>query len=73
MMIKLSILLTFFLVSFAYAHPNHMSFENVQHDVVQTQGVVTDADKIMHVEELIKHDDVVPCIEQHKEVPCKKK
>jgi hypothetical protein len=72
-MIKLSILLTFVLVSFAYAHPNHMSFENVQHDVVQTQGVVTGSDKITHADESVKHTDTVPCTEQHKEVPCKKK
>jgi len=74
MMIRLSILLTFFSISFAYAHPNHMSFEDVQHNDEQTQAVLTNTDKVTyHKDEKIKHSEIIPCTEQHKIVPCKKK
>lgn len=74
-MIKISILLTFFTISFAYAHPNHMTFENVQHNSEQTPGISTHSDKIAHngMQEKLQHNDIIPCMEQHKTMPCKKK
>ncbi len=73
-MIKISILLTFFTISFAYAHPNHMSYESVQHnDADQTLSLFNDSDKMTHMKEELGHSDIIPCKEQHKTVPCKKK
>lgn len=73
MKITLSIIITLVSISFAHAHSNHMSFENVQHDVEQTQDVNNQSSQIRHsVNEGTKHNDV-PCVEQHKTTPCKKK
>jgi len=73
-MIKLSILLTFFTISSAYAHPNHMSFENTKHNSEHT-SINADTDKITHnsTQEQSGHNDIIPCTEQHKNTPCKKK
>ncbi len=77
-MIKLSILFTFFTlftISYAYAHPNHMSFEEVKHNNEHTSTTNTDTDKITHnnTQEQSGHSDIIPCTEQHKNTPCKKK
>lgn len=72
-MIKISIILTFFTISLAYAHPNHMTFENTPHDK-QISGVSAETDKLIHnsIEEKSGHSDILPCVEQHKALPCKK-
>lgn len=73
----LLILLSLLSISVAYAHPNHMTFEDVQHNSMQIKNTFNASDKINHiaVEEKQGHSDTVPCIEQqqHKSVPCKKK
>ena len=74
-MIRISILLlTFFTISLAYAHPNHMSYEDALHnDENQSHSIFNDSDKITHIKEELGHTDTIPCTEQHKAVPCKKK
>lgn len=73
-MIKISILVTFFSISFAYAHPNHLSHEDVQHNNVEQAGRLFNAsDKMTQRNEESGHSDIIPCTEQHKTVPCKKK
>ncbi|MCW8929374.1 MAG: hypothetical protein OQL19_03935 [Gammaproteobacteria bacterium] len=76
MKIQLVILFSLFSISLAYAHPNHMSFENIQHNTVQIKSTITSQDKLNQT--LIEehhHSDTVPCVEeqQHKSLPCKKK
>jgi len=73
MKILMAVLLACCFISFAYAHPNHMNFEVVKHDNVQSQRMITDGDKITHkaMEEQSGHSDM-PCTEQHKSVPCEK-
>lgn len=65
-------LLVVFSISLAYAHPNHMSFEAVKHD---EQSKQSESEKMTHrvIEEKYGHHDTVPCTEQHKAMPCKKK
>ena len=57
-------LLCMFCVSSAYAHPNH-----------QAQNLSADVDNLPHetTEEKHGHDEIAPCVEQHKALPCKKK
>ena len=61
----------------AYAHPNHMSFENVQHEAQNSrQTSINNTDKLLHdnQEHQHRHGDLIPCKEQqHKASPCKKK
>ncbi len=74
-MIKASIFLVFFTFSSAYAHPVHMTHEGVQHEAEQVSGSLIHTDKIAHdsLQEKTRHSDMIPCTEQHKELPCKKK
>ena len=61
----------------AYAHPNHMSFENIQHETqYNRQTSINNTDKLLHdsQEQQHRHGDLIPCKEQqHKASPCKKK
>ena len=60
----------------AYAHPNHMSFEDILHEVQNSwQSSIHTTDKLLHdsQEQQHKHSDLIPCKEQqHKASPCKK-
>ncbi|MCU7801467.1 MAG: hypothetical protein KZQ70_15385 [gamma proteobacterium symbiont of Lucinoma myriamae] len=49
-----------------------MSFEAVKHD---EQNKQSESEKMTHrvIEEKYGHLDTVPCTEQHKAMPCKKK
>ena len=73
-MFKVSIILTFFTISLAYAHPNHTTFDNIQHNSEQTADISTVSNKMKHnsTNENLGHSDIIPCMEQHKIIPCKK-
>lgn len=76
MKIQSLILLSLFSVSLVYAHPNHMSFEDIQHNTDQIKKTLTELDTLKHkaVDEKHSHKNITPCIEQqHKSMPCKKK
>lgn len=77
MNIKLLILLSAVSISSAYAHPNHMSFENVQHSETQQKHSHVTAEPLEYSprEEKLKHSDSKPCGQQaqHKTMPCKQK
>ena len=71
---KLLILFSLFFTSLACAHPNHMSFEDVQHDINSISISVDSDNSVIQIrEEEYGHKEFVPCTEQHREVPCKKK
>jgi hypothetical protein len=75
---KLLILLSLFSISLAYAHPNHMTFEVVQHEGEQNKIIKAIPDKLNHTtieEKYGHHSDTEPCKEQtqHKTIPCKRK
>lgn len=76
MNIKLLILLSLFSISLAYAHPNHMTFEDIQHNTAQIKSASAIPDKLTHtaIEEKHGHGNAMPCTQQqqHKTVPCKK-
>lgn len=74
-MIKFSVILSSFTISLAYAHPNHMTHEDVQHNAEQTSAIYRVSEKMAHksMEEKLGHSEILPCTEQHKEMPCKKK
>jgi len=77
MNIKLLVLLSLISISSAFAHPNHMSFENVQHNEQQQAYSHSISERLAHTarEEKLKHGDSKPCRQQtqHKAIPCKKK
>ena len=71
---KLLILFSLFFTSLAFAHPNHMSFEDVRHDLNSMSISVDSANTVIPIrEEKHGHKELVPCTEQHREVPCKRK
>lgn len=78
---KLLMLVSLFSISLvsslAWAHPNHMSFEDVRHSTDQINSVPVIPDKLHHtaIEEKHGHSDAAPCMQQqqHKTVPCKRK
>ncbi|MDX2506451.1 MAG: hypothetical protein QNL62_18510 [Gammaproteobacteria bacterium] len=72
---KFLLLMALFFTSWAQAHPNHMSFEDVRHNGHQVQSTTTKSDnsRMGNREEKYAHNDSVPCVEQHKKVPCKRK
>lgn len=61
----------------SHAHPNHMSFENVEHEAqINQNDQIIKTDVLLHdtQEQRHKHRDVIPCKDQqHKASPCKKK
>ena len=68
------ILISFFFTSLSYAHPNHMSFENITHDQSKIHKLSDDSNVLKQnsMEEKHGRDDIVPCTEHHKTTPCKK-
>ncbi len=78
MKISLLILLSLFTVSLANAHPNHMTFEEVQHHkTVSDKNASRISGKLNHTIEN-GHNEPTPCAKQviepqHKTIPCKKK
>ena len=75
MKITALIMFAFFTISFAYSHPNHMSFEEVKHDNEQIHNTSPEPEKMAHraMEEKSGHSNTIPCTIQHKAMPCKKK
>jgi len=76
MNVKLIILLSLFSISLAYAHPNHMSFEAVQHQAEQLKDTHDIANQLSHsaVEKQGHQEVAIPCKQQqHKAAPCKRK
>ena len=75
MIIRLLALLVLFSASCAYAHPNHMGFEDIQHEQRQSQNKLAAIEKLSHhvVPEKPGHNEIAPCREQHKAMPCERK
>ncbi len=76
-LLPITLLCLAFSISSSQAHPNHMSFENIQHETRTDQSTTPiNNDKILYdtQEQQRKHNDVLPCKEQHyKAEPCKNK
>lgn len=77
LLIQLSVISVSLTASLSYAHPNHMSFEDVKHEPVTVTSTVSSGDKISRhdTEQKTGHsDDPIPCTDQkHKTTPCKEK
>ncbi len=74
--VLLAILVSFFMVSSAYAHPNHMTFEQIKHELETLISTSLKTDKMMPYtlqEDYEHNDNIVPCTQEHKATPCKKK
>ena len=70
----LSIVCAVFTISLVYAHPNHLSFEQVRHTTKQVEAVQSNSVQSNNYrQEANHHSDVPLCNEQHQKVPCKKK
>lgn len=74
---RLLMLLSLCSISLAYAHPNHMTFEDIQHNTALIKSASAIPDKLNHaaIEEKHGHSNAMPCTQQqqHKAVPCKRK
>lgn len=73
---KALIFLTLFSASFAYAHPNHMNFEDVLHNETGVNIPASTAHVFHHDTKTEKqgHSSDIPCTEQqHIKTPCKEK